>query len=280
MGSQFGRVLGGSGARMITRVAGRSPTTAARAAEAGFELLPDLEAVVREASLVICIVPSLSALPVAESVAAAMDRAGARPTYMDANSIAPHTARAISEAIEGAGGRYVDGSIIGTADALNRHATVYLSGPLAEEVAETLHPLRTEILGDQPDQASGFKVLYAGLTKGMSALGMELLAGAEALGLRDKLMAKYHSAHPSVANFFESTLPGLPPRAGRRAEEMAELADALDALGYTSHTARAARTVLDNVAAGYRADGGAANEEDLDLAVEWWSRSAASKRQP
>jgi 3-hydroxyisobutyrate dehydrogenase-like beta-hydroxyacid dehydrogenase len=277
MGAQFGRVLAGHGASVVTCVTARSGRTHRRASDAGFELLPSLDAVVQRADLVICIVPSLSALPTAQLVGQAMARSGRGTYYLDANSIGPSTARAIAWTVENAGGTFVDGSIIGNAAALAHSATVYLSGPSALAVESLLKPLRTEILGSEVDQASAFKVFYAGLTKGLSAFGMELLAGAERLGLRDRLMAKYPASQPGAARFFESTLPGLPARSGRRAEEMIELGDTLAALGFTPHMARATQTVLEELAARHRAD---QDDSDtmgsLDHVIQWWASPAAN----
>jgi L-threonate 2-dehydrogenase len=255
MGSQVGRLLHEAGHRVVSLLDGRSERTRQRAAEAGFQELASIDEIVRQADLLLCVVPSLSALPTAHAVAEAMRRTGSALTYLDLNSIGPQTAREIGQTIDEAGGRYVDGSIIGTAAELSRNATVYLAGGAAEEVASWLDPpLETSVLGTEPDQASGFKVLYAGMTKGLSALGVELLAGAERLGLTERLLEKYGKSQPGVYRFWEHTLPGLPPRAGRRSEEMTELAAALAQLGLSAHMAHGAEATLAELAAHYRAD--------------------------
>jgi len=269
MGTQVGRLLHEAGNSVVTCTAGRSEQSRARAQAAGFTALPDLDAVAREADLIICVVPSLSAEPLAGVVADAVARARTRPIYVDANSIGPETARRIGHRVEAAGARFVDGSIIGNANGLPRRGTVYLSGPAAAEVAELIDPpLHTESIGTDPGQASGFKVLYAGLTKGLSALGVELLAGAERLGLREPLLAKYEESYPNVRSFFDSTLPGLPERSRRRAEEMSELSDTLEGIGLTANMAHAAQTTLEQLAAQYR-DRGGPETEDLDTMIRW-----------
>lgn len=257
MGSQVGIVLGEAGARVVTWVEGRSNASQVRAAEAGLEALPTLEELASAAKLIISVVPSRSALPLARQVAAAIARSGATPLYLDANSIGPGTARSVGESIEGAGGAFVDGSIIGGAESLRRGAVFYLSGSRAGEVAELIDPpLRTEVLGADWGQASGFKVLYAGLTKGLSALGVELLAGAEKLGLQERLLEKYRESMPSVSHFWERNLPGLPPRAGRRSQEMAELTETLEELGLTAYMARGAEATLAALAERHREGSG------------------------
>lgn len=274
MGSQVGRALRQGGARVVTCVSGRSEGTARRASEAGLEALLSLDDVVRQAELVISVVPSLSALPLAEQVAGSMARLLRYPLYLDANSIGPSTAERISGAIAAAGGQFVDGSIIGGASDLVGSATFYLSGEHAEEAAELLEPpLHTEILGHRPGQASGFKVLYAGMTKGLSALGVELLAGAERLGLTEKLTDKYRSSLPSVSRFLENTLPGLPQRAGRRSQEMIELAEALEELGLSANMPLAAQATLEALAARYRERGSPDGDGLLDM-VQWWTSTS------
>jgi 3-hydroxyisobutyrate dehydrogenase-like beta-hydroxyacid dehydrogenase len=272
MGTQVGRLLHEAGNRIVTLLDGRSERTRERAAAVGFAGMPSMDELVKQSDLVLCVVPSLSALPMAKAAAAAMKRTGATVTYVDLNSIGPQTARSIGEALQEAGGSFVDGSIIGNAAQLATNATVYLSGERAESVAEWLDPpLATSVLGSAPDQASGFKVLYAGMTKGLSALGVELLAGAERLGLRDVLLEKYHSSQPGVYYFWEHTLPGLPPRAGRRSEEMMELADTLEQLGLNAHMAHGAERTLAELAERYRRDGFPEGEPLGDLA-KWLGR--------
>jgi 3-hydroxyisobutyrate dehydrogenase-like beta-hydroxyacid dehydrogenase len=272
MGSQVGRLLREAGNDVVTMAGGRSERSRRRAEEAGLRDLPSLDAIAASAELIICVVPSLSAEPLARSVASAVAQAGTRPTYLDLNSIGPETARRIGGTIETAGGRFVDGSITGNASALPDRATVYLSGAGAADLAEWIDPpLRTEIVGPYPGQASAFKVLYAGLTKGLAALGVELLAGAERLGLYDMLMKKHGESLPSVVKFFRTSLPGYPERAKRRAEEMVELAEAFEELGLTANMAHAAQVTLEQLAARYRENHGF-DDEDLDSMVRWLAR--------
>ncbi len=272
MGSQIGLALRDAGVRVVTCLAGRGPASIRRAQEAGMETAPDLDSLVHQAEMVLSVVPPAAALPLAVGVAEAMRRAGAPRLYLDANSIGPHTARQAAEAIVSAGGQFVDGAIIGSAGDLRGRTTFYLSGAMASVAAAMLAPpLQVRVIGGEVGQASGFKVLYAGLTKGMSALGMELLAGAERLGLLHQLMDKYRADHPSVARFLERNLPGLPARAARRAQEMAELDQTLADLGLSSRMARAAQATLEAVAKRFGRDGGPPREEMEDV-IAWWTR--------
>jgi 3-hydroxyisobutyrate dehydrogenase-like beta-hydroxyacid dehydrogenase len=248
MGSQVGLVLREGGARVVTCLDGRGAESARRAAESGIEDVGNLERVVAAAALIVSVVPPAAAEPLAAQVAEAIARANARPLYLEANAIGPETAERIAQVLSEAGAAFVDGAIVGSSRDLRGRTRFYLSGECADEVAALLAPLKTTVLGSQPGQASAFKVLYAGLTKGLSALGVELLAGAERLDLAGPLMDKLQADYPSVATFWEHNLPGLPPVAWRRAQEMAELAATLEHQGLTAHMAHAARSVLEDVA--------------------------------
>lgn len=278
MGSAVGRVLREGGARVLTCVEGRSEATRRRAEDAGMVALPSLEGVVQQADLLVSIVPPLAAKPLAYDVAAAAAHVGARVLYCDANSIGPGTARTIEGMIVSAGGAFVDGGIIGGSGGLRRSTVLYLSGEAAPEVAQLLEPIRTTIVGPEAGQASGVKILYAGLTKGLSALGTELTAGAERLGIRELLLEKYRAGHTDVARFFESTLPSLPPVARRRAEEMLELAETLESLGLGGHMARAAQATLDSVA-DRQAEQPAPEGGDLATFLTWWTHGISVKHE-
>jgi len=79
MGSAIAHALAVGGARVVTSVSGRSERTRRLAERAGAELLPDLRAVVREAEVVLSIVPPESALGVLADVSlAGATRAWAR----------------------------------------------------------------------------------------------------------------------------------------------------------------------------------------------------------
>jgi 3-hydroxyisobutyrate dehydrogenase-like beta-hydroxyacid dehydrogenase len=237
-----------AGARVVTCLAGRSPRSAQGAEQANIEVLPSLDEVLREAHLIISLVTPHGAPAVARAITAAMGRTGARPVLVDGNAIGPATAQEIASIITASGGSFVDGAIIGSAMNLGR-ATFYLSGKRAIEVAALIEPaVKTEILGDGDSQASGFKILYAGLTKGISALGCELLTGADRLGLLEPMLAKWGKSLPDVTSFFAHNLPDLPPRAARRSQEMEELAATLEGLGLESSMARGAQRELASVA--------------------------------
>ncbi len=92
--SAVGGALVRAGYRVVTAGEGRSAPSRKLAAEAGIEDLGSLEAVVREAALVLSIVPPAAAPSFAASAVRAMRAAGTRPVFADCNAVAPATVQA------------------------------------------------------------------------------------------------------------------------------------------------------------------------------------------
>lgn len=245
MGQSVARVLRENGARVVTSLEGRSAGTRSRAEAAGIEDAGSVNDLVQAADLLLSIVVSSAAEGVGKEVAAAVRATGKPLLFAEMNSISPMTAEAIAGEITQAGGRFVDGCIIGSAANLGR-ASFILSGPDAEEVCTLLKEggLRAEVLSDRPGQASGLKVVYAGMTKGVASLGLELLMLGRSLGIMEPLLERYRATFGDVVGFLENSLPGYPARATRRAEEMTELAATLEHYGISQDMAHSAEQRL------------------------------------
>jgi 3-hydroxyisobutyrate dehydrogenase-like beta-hydroxyacid dehydrogenase len=173
------------------------------------------------------------ATELAERVAAAMRATNSDLLYVDLNAIAPQTVRTISEIITDAGGRFADGGIVGPPP--RRPGTrFYSSGPGAEEFAQLRdNGLDVHILSGDVGQASGMKMCYGALTKGMQALGTELLLAAKLMGLEDDLREEQMGSMQMVREWIEKSIPTMPPKAYRWVGEMEEIAATFEHLGLT-----------------------------------------------
>lgn len=234
MGHVVGKVLREHGLRVITSLQGRSARTRQLAGQVGIEDVGSVEEVVRQADLVLSILVPDQAVATAQGVAQALAATNCTTVYVDCNAIAPQTARAIGQIITNAGSRYVDAGIIGPPPNKPGTTRFYASG---QEVATftqlndfglTVIPLGAEI-----GQASAFKMCYAALTKGLTALGTELLTAAEAFGISQPLAQEFANSQAGLYKQLQQALPGMPAKAHRWIGEMEEIAQTFDAIGLT-----------------------------------------------
>ena len=109
MGAGIGATLVSAGHRVSWASSGRGASSARRAGAAGLFDVYSIEAMTESCDLIVSVCPPSAAIDVARQVAGF----GFGGTYLDANAIAPATARQVAAVLEEAGGRYVDGGIIG-----------------------------------------------------------------------------------------------------------------------------------------------------------------------
>ncbi len=232
MGHGVAAALGAGGRRVVTALAGRSAETRARAERTGIEDLETLEAVVADADLLVSILPPAAALGLAHDVSEAMSCVGRRPTYVDANAVAPTTAAAIADEIAKAGAPFVDGGIIGGSPRPGGKPTrLYVSGPDAASLAALSQEdagLAIRTVGSEVGQASGLKMAYAALTKGTMTLQAAVLMLARRLGLHEALGAELAQSQPEAWKRM-GVLPFLPADAERWVGEMQEIATTFEA---------------------------------------------------
>ena len=153
--------------------------------------------------------------------------------YADCNAIAPQTVRAIGDVITAAGGRFADVGIIG-GPPKQPGTRFYASGPGAQGFAALNDfGLDVRVLDGDIGQASGLKMCYGALTKGLQALGTELLVAARLMGLEETLRAEQAESAPDVLAWLQRAVPTMPPKAYRWVGEMEEIAATFASLGMT-----------------------------------------------
>jgi len=234
MGSGIGEKLAKNGARVIVALDARSERTKALAAEAGLEDVGSVERLVQEASHVLSVMVPSEAVGAAERVAQALQSTGASPIYADLNAISPGTTKRVGEIVEAAGARFVDGGIIGGPPRGSVNPRIYLSGPNAPDLAVLEeHGLILPVIGEEIGQASGLKMCYASMTKGLQALGTELLVTARLLGLDEHLRKEMVESQPAIRQWLSRSMLGMPPKAHRWIGEMEEIAATFEEVGLT-----------------------------------------------
>ena len=224
MGVTIGAALVASGHEVIWPDADRSDATRQRAGDAGLVAVATLAAATGSCDGVVSVCPPHAATAVARSVMAA----GFEGTYLDANAIAPATARALFELI---GNRFVDGGIIGPPALRPGTTRLYLSGDRAAEVSGWFdgEVLGVHLVPGGAGAASALKMCYAAYTKGSSALLLAIRALAEAEGVSASLLEEWQRSQPDLERRSEGAARGTAGKAWRFVGEMEEIAATFEA---------------------------------------------------
>jgi 3-hydroxyisobutyrate dehydrogenase-like beta-hydroxyacid dehydrogenase len=246
------------GARVLTEVKGRSADSVARVRDAGLEVIDDDGHLAREARIILSIVPPEVAVAVAQRFCEPLSRAAVKPVFADCNAIAPATARRIEALLLATGCRLVDGGIIGGpppagVENASRGPRIYLSG----EHAHLLEPLRSygldiALIDGPVGAASGLKLAYAGITKGLTALGTAMIARAAGDGLAPALRDELARSQPDLLTRFERFIPTMFPKAGRWVAEMEEIAGFIGTEGDGAMIYKGAARLYERVAAEFK----------------------------
>lgn len=222
MGSGVGRRLTGNGVPVITCLEGRSETSRRRAEAAGMVDVP-LERLA-EADLFLSILPPSEAVALARRLAPVL---GPRKVvYVDCNAVSPTTAKEIGGIVTAAGCPFVDAGIIGSPPSENGNPRIYASGEHARRFAELArYGLDIPILDGPNGAASALKLSYAGISKGITALGAAMMLAATRAGAADALRQELAHSQAEVLKGFRRTMPGMYAKAYRFAGEMEEIAE-------------------------------------------------------
>jgi 3-hydroxyisobutyrate dehydrogenase-like beta-hydroxyacid dehydrogenase len=250
MGSAVGGALVRAGYRVVTAGEGRGAESRRLAAAQRIEDLGSLEAVVREAGLLLSIVPPAAALAFAQAAARAMRATGARPVFADCNAVAPASLRAIAREIAPTGAPFADVGIVGRGPGPGGERTrFYVSGAARAAVLElAVQELTLVDLGDEIGTASAIKMAYSALNKGTDALLATVLLAADRLGVRAPLMRELEFSQGELLKRMRARVPFLGATAKRFAPEMAEIAATYESVGVTPDFHRGAEWLYGLVA--------------------------------
>ena len=246
MGHGCAKAFRANGFRVVTNLAGRSGRTLELAREVDIEDLGSLEEVVRQADLVLSILPPEMAVAQATAVANAMIATGCHPPYADCNAISPVSTRRVGEEIARAGATYIDAGIIGLNPVKENGGTrFYVSGPDTSSVkALNGRGVVVRSLGGEIGRASAMKMVYAGATKGTFSLHAAVLATAHMHGLTEDYLKELEESLPNVRAAMERMVPRIPLDARRWIAEMREISATFAEVGVTPNFHEGAADIM------------------------------------
>ena len=250
MGQAVALQLKTNGFEVCTALDKRSARSKSLAQEAGLVDVGSIASLTERCEVILSIMNPAAALDFSGEVAHALSVNRRQPLFVDCNAIAPVTMQAIDAKITAAGGRCVDGSIIGVPPRGAAKIQLYVSGPEARELEQIATPqVSVRVLGERIGDASSLKMCYGAMTKGVTALVLELLVAARRLGVEAALEAQLKETRGEIYNWVLGMLPVMPPKAYRWVPEMQQIAQCFDAAGLTPRIFEGAADMYEFVAA-------------------------------
>jgi 3-hydroxyisobutyrate dehydrogenase-like beta-hydroxyacid dehydrogenase len=221
MGAAVGRALRERGETVLWASAGRSAATAERAEAAGLEDAGDVPALLGRCEILLSICPPHAAVDVARTAG------GFTGIYIDANAIAPRTARAIASLHT----RFVDGGIVGPPPAEAGTTRLYLSGAEAGQAAGLFAGTNVDarVVSGEPGAASAVKAAYAGWTKGSAALLLTMRELARSESVEDALVEEWRLSQPELVEQVQGAERAARRKGWRWIGEMEEIASSMAA---------------------------------------------------
>jgi 3-hydroxyisobutyrate dehydrogenase len=201
------------------------------AAERKIEVLDSAPALAVRSDLVFHCVTAGSSLAAAK---AAVSGLGHAPFFVDVNSVSPGTKRATAEAVDAAGGRYVEAAVMASVPPKGIRTPVLLGGPQAEAFLPVARDLgmAAEVFSAEVGGASSVKMCRSILIKGMEALLTEGMLTARRYGVEKQVLA---SMTDTIDTDWSQLARYMMSRAlihgRRRAEEVREVVRTIEEVG-------------------------------------------------
>jgi hypothetical protein len=175
-----------------------------------------------------------AAVDFAREAAAAIRAGGHKTLVADCNAVAPPTVHEIAGLIEGAGGRFLDGGIIGPPPRGASKTNLYVSGPGAADLKALEGPqLQVHVVSERIADASAVKMCYSAINKGTQGLWLEVMIAAKRLGVDDLLEKQLRASRSELVDFILGQFPTIAPKAYRWVPEMIEISKTMGTSGVT-----------------------------------------------
>ncbi|HYC46881.1 MAG TPA: DUF1932 domain-containing protein [Burkholderiales bacterium] len=249
MGQGVAMQIKAKGFPVYTALAKRSERSRALARDAGLTDVGTIERLVAECDVILSVMNPGAAVDFARDAAGALLSTGRKTLIVDCNAIAPDTVHEVARIIEGAGGRFLDGGLIGPPPRGKAKVNLYVSGPGAADLqAIGGSQLVVTVVSERLADASALKMCYGGLNKGTQALWLEILMAAQRLGVAELLEQQLRASRADLLDWAYSQYPKMPPKAYRWVPEMIEISKTLGSAGITPKVFQGAAEIFEFVA--------------------------------
>ena len=229
MGAAVGQRLRESGARAVTTLKGRGAASVERVRDAKLEIVDDDDQFVAESAIILSIVPPGEAIAVAERFRGPLMRAALKPIFAECNAVSPATVRRIAESLAPTRCGFIDAGIIGGPPRGGGKGTgprFYASGENAHELTRLRDfGLDVVVVDGGIGAASALKMSYAGLTKGLIAVGAAMFGAASRAGLASLLREELARSQPQLLAMLTAMIPRMYSKAYRWVSEMEQIAE-------------------------------------------------------
>ena len=226
MGHEIGRLLVNGGYNVVSALEGRSKRTRDLAKSGGIIDVGNLENLYNDVDIILSIMRPDEALSFIDRMCNLANFHKARPLLVDLNAVAPSTALKAEQLSLTAGLDFLDGGIIGEPPRPpeNRSPRLYVSGTRANElIALNRCGLDFRDLGSTCGSASGIKMAYAALTKGLTAIAINSMVTAKRHNVQNEFLNELKFSQESLLGHLERGLPSMCPKAYRWVGEMEEI---------------------------------------------------------
>ncbi|HYS63847.1 MAG TPA: DUF1932 domain-containing protein [Paraburkholderia sp.] len=220
-----------------------------KAESAGVRVGDTLESAIRDAQIVVSAVTAQADIEVAEAVARCIEP---DQTYLDINSVSPHTKQHAQACIEGAGARYVEAAVMAPVPPYGLAVPMLLGGADAARVATLLNAygFKARAVSEKVGVASAAKMCRSVMIKGIEALTVECLRAARLYDAESIVLASLAKTFGKMRD--DADLPGylvsrVAEHGRRRAAEMREVSQTLQDVGITPFMSDACARLQDGV---------------------------------
>lgn len=213
-----------------------------RAKEAGVILLQHAEDVAKEVEIIVVSVPSSYTLDACRSIAKFL-----RPgqIYADVGASTPETKKQEWELIKDTGVLFSDSAMLGSLPLSKHKVPIVASGNGADAFRDLLTPfgMDIEVVGKNPGEASAIKLVRSIFMKGIAALMLEMLEGAEANDVSDQVIRSIGKSLDGISfeDHLNRFITGTAIHAHRRAAELEGSIKMLEESGLCSDMTAAAQ---------------------------------------